>query len=450
VQLCNIAKVIMSSIVRINGPAQVNGEITVPGDKSISHRAALLAAIANGASKITGFASSADCQATLDCIRKLGIPVQQSGGEVIIAGGGADGFQAAGSEPVHLWAGNSGSTIRMIAGLLAGSSLDSEIDGDPSLRRRPMRRIMSPLRLMGAQIEAREDNYPPLRIAGRPLRAIHFDSPVASAQIKTCVLLAGLGACGATVFTEPAQSRNHTELMLPEFGVSLTIDECGPGRRIVLEGGQPLRPVNYQVPGDLSSAAFFIAAALVAPGSSLAIKGVGLNPTRSGFLDVLDGLGGGIIRTNVRTSAGEPVGDLVAASSRLSCAGGATLLSGPVIANIIDEVPMLAVVATQVHGRLEVRGARELRIKESDRIRTVVEGITAMGGQIQEFDDGFAIEGPQRLVGARVSSHGDHRIAMAFAIAGLIANGTIEIDDADCAAVSFPEFYSTLERVMRN
>jgi len=256
--------------------------------------------------------------------------------------------------------------------------------------------------------------------------------------------MAGLEADGTTTVIEPARSRNHTELMLPEFGVPVLVEPAGPGEQIRIEGGRELRPVNYQVPGDLSSAAFFIAAAVLGNGSSLSIKGVGLNPTRSGFLDVLDRLGAIISRANVRHVAGEPVGDIKVASSELSSAGKAGILSGPVISNIIDEIPIIAVIATQVSGRLEVRGARELRLKESDRISAIVEGIRAMGGRIEEFEDGFAIEGPQRLVGARIESHGDHRIAMAFSIAALVASGVTEIEDAACAAVSFPEFYRIL------
>jgi 3-phosphoshikimate 1-carboxyvinyltransferase len=332
----------------------------------------------------------------------------------------------------------------MIAGLLAGASLKSTIDGDDSLRRRPMRRIIEPLRLMGAHITAQGDNYPPLGITGRPLKAITYQSPIPSAQIKTCILMAGLQADGTTVLTEPSQSRDHTELMLPEFGVAVSVRRAEPGQQITINGGQELRPVNYQVPGDLSSAAFFTAAALLCPGSTVCIKGVGLNPTRAGFLEVLGQLGAMITRTNVSYSGREPVGDLLVSSNQLSTGGGACRLSGPVIANIIDEIPMLAVVATQVQGRVEVHDARELRIKESDRIRAVVDGIKSLGGHIEEFEDGFAIEGPQQLTGAAVSSHGDHRIAMAFSIAGLVATGRTDIHQAECAAVSFPEFYNIL------
>jgi 3-phosphoshikimate 1-carboxyvinyltransferase len=369
--------------------------------------------------------------------------VRQTPGEVTIVGRGLDGFEVS-AQPVQLWAGNSGSTIRMISGLLAGASLTAQIDGDSSLQRRPMRRIMEPLRLMGAKIEASQDNFPPLLISGRQLRPIRYHSPVASAQIKTCVLMAGLQARGKTVFVEPAQSRDHTELMLPQFGIQAVVEQTAEGRQITIEGGHELRPVNYHVPGDLSSAAFFIAAAVLGQESTLAIKGVGLNPTRSGFLDVLEKLGARISRSNVSHSAGEPIGDLKIRSGALFATGGAGMIRGGLIANLIDEIPVVAVIATQVTGRLEVRDARELRVKESDRIKTVVDGIRAMGGRIEEFEDGFAIEGPQQLAGARIQSHGDHRISMAFSIAGLVATGVTEIEDADCAAVSLPEFHSLL------
>jgi 3-phosphoshikimate 1-carboxyvinyltransferase len=332
----------------------------------------------------------------------------------------------------------------MISGVLAGTSLIAQIDGDSSLRRRPMRRIMDPLRLMGARIEASQDNFPPLLISGRQLTPIEYQSPISSAQIKTCVLMAGLQARGRTVFVEPSQSRDHTEIMLPQFGIPVSVKVTDDGRQISIEGGRELEPVNYHVPGDLSSAAFFIAAAVLAQGSTLVIRGVGLNPTRSGFLDVLERLGARIIRTNIGNSAGEPVGDLSIGSGSLSATGGAGVIRGGLIANLIDEIPVIAIIATQVAGRLEVRDARELRIKESDRIQTVVDGIRSMGGRIEEFEDGFAIDGPQQLAGARIQSHGDHRIAMAFSVAGLVATGVTEIEDAGCAAVSLPEFHSLL------
>ena len=424
----------------VKGPARINGSLTVPGDKSISHRVAMLASIASGPSRITGFAASADCHATLDCIRRLGIAVEEeAGGVLVIHGNDLFGYHS--QQPVvHLDAGNSGSTIRMLSGLLAGQQLTSEITGDASIRRRPMARIIEPLGLMGARIDATAGNFAPLTIHGRKLRAINYLSPVASAQVKTCVLFAGLLADGRTAFSEPAPSRNHTELMLKEFGV--VVDACSGG--VSVEGLHELRPVAYDVPGDVSSASFFLAAASLLPDSELSLRDVNLNPTRTGFVDVLRELGATFRTENFRVQHGELVGDLVVSSSQLRSERRGTLLSGAIIPNIIDEIPILAVVASQVEGRVEVRDAKELRIKESDRIRTVAEGIRSLGGEIEEFEDGFAITGPQRLRGGRVETSGDHRIAMAFAIAGLVAEGTTEIVDAECAGVSFPGFFESL------
>ena len=342
---------------------------------------------------------------------------------------------------VRLDAGNSGSTIRMLSGILAGQRFTSQITGDPSLRRRPMSRIIEPLELMGAHIEATDTNFAPLTIHGRNLRSISYSSPVASAQVKTCVLFAGLLADGRTTVSEPTPSRNHTELMLREFGASATVPSSGG---ISIDGLRDLRPVTYQVPGDVSSAAFFIAAASILQDSALVLRDVNLNPSRTAFVDVLKELGAPIETQSLREQNGELLGDIVVSTGRLRSAHRATVLSGAIIPNIIDEIPILAVVATQVEGRIQVRDAKELRIKESDRIRTVADGIRSLGGEIEEFEDGFAIEGPQRLTGGRVETAGDHRIAMAFAIAGLLAEGTTEIIDADCASVSFPGFYESL------
>jgi 3-phosphoshikimate 1-carboxyvinyltransferase len=403
----------------------------------------MLASIAKGASRVHGFSTSADCQATLDCIERLGIRVDRRSGELIIHGRGLFGFQPS-EAPVRLYAANSGSTIRMLSGLLAAQRFESEIDGDASLQRRPMARIIEPLKRMGARIEAKNRNFAPLRINGQQLKGISYASPVASAQVKSCVLMAGLHAGGRTVFSEPARSRDHTELMLKEFDARI---EPQSDNAWSIEGGGELQPVDYQVPGDVSSASFFIAAGVALSGSEITVRSVGLNQTRTAFLDVLQSLGANIVRSNVRQRHGEAVGDLYAASSSELRASSAITLSGEIIANIIDEVPILAVLATQVRGRIELRDARELRVKESDRIRTIVHGIRSMGGEIEEFDDGFAISGPQRLIGGIVQSAGDHRIAMAFAIAGLTAHGTTEIRDADCASVSFPGFYQALASV---
>lgn len=434
-------ELVMSRSMRIKGKANINGIVSVPGDKSISHRVAMLASIARGVSRITNFATSVDCHTTLDCVERLGVRVERNPQEILIHGEGLDGFRPI-ETPIKLNAGNSGSTIRMLSGILAGQRFTSITDGDASLGRRPLRRIIEPLILMGAQVRAREGNYTPLEIRGGALKAINYASQVASAQVKTCVLFAGLFADGRTTFNEPAPSRNHTELMLEEFGAQFEIDETSGD--LSIEGGSELTAVQYRVPGDISSAAFFIAAAALLPDSRLELRDVNLNPSRTAFLDVLSQLGASIQISNLRTVHRELVADIQVTSSQLKSESQGTVLSGSIIPNIIDEIPILAVVATQVEGRIEVRGARELRIKESDRVQTVVAGIRALGGEIEEFEDGFAICGPQNLKAGRIDTEGDHRIAMAFSIAALIADGTTEIVDADCAGVSFPEFYELL------
>lgn len=438
-------EVAMSRSIRIEGPGSIDGIVTVPGDKSISHRAAMLASVAAGASRIGGFATSADCLATVACVERLGIRVDRVPDGLIIHGAGLRGYRPADAR-VSLYAGNSGSTIRMLSGLLAAQSFTSVIDGDESLRRRPMARIIEPLTIMGAQISATRGQFAPLVIEGSKLKSAEYASRVASAQVKTCVLFAGLYADGRTIFTEPMRSRNHTELMLKEFGAQIKYDDS-LSNTIIIEGGHELTPVDYRVPGDLSSAAFLIAAATVLTESQVVIRDVNLNPTRTAFLDVLTALGANIERQNTRLVHGEPLGDLHIRNRSLKSGGPVMTLSKETVPNIIDEIPVLAVIGTQVAGRIEVRGARELRIKESDRIRTIVDGVRALGGEIKEFDDGFVLEGPQRLTGGRIETAGDHRIAMAFSIAGLIAEGTTEIVDADCAAVSFPEFYDLLNRL---
>jgi len=310
-----------------------------------------------------------------------------------------------------------------------------------------MRRIIEPLSLMGSQIQARKGEFPPLTIAGALLRAVAYNSPVASAQVKTCVLLAGLFADGVTTYTEPAASRNHTELMLGEFGAVLETGREGDRCIVSVQGGDELAPLTYEVPGDISSAAFFMAGAVILPGSRLVLRRVGLNPSRTAFIDVLRQLGASIEREQVTSHRGELTGDLVVEAGSLKTDPDGVIISREMIPNLIDEIPVLAVVATQTEGRVEIRGAKELRIKESDRISSVVSGIRALGGRIEEFEDGFAIEGPQQLTGGRVETSGDHRIAMAFSIAGLVADGATEIAGAECAAVSCPGFYELLKTV---
>jgi 3-phosphoshikimate 1-carboxyvinyltransferase len=397
----------------------------------------MFASIARGTSRIEGLSSSEDCQATLRCIRGLGIEVEEQDAALIIDGRGLRGYRPS---LAPLDAANSGSTMRMLSGLLAAQPFTSIIDGDESLRRRPMARIIEPLEMMGAQVEARDGRFAPLTIRGARLRAINYTSRIASAQIKSCVLLAALCAEGKTAFREPAPSRNHTELMLEEFGARFSHEDGW----MTVEGGVELKPVNYRVPGDPSSAAFFVAAATLLPDSEILIEGVSLNPTRTAFLDVMMRLGARIEKENLGIRHGEAVGDLRVKTAELKSERSATVLSGSIIPNLIDEIPILAVVGARTAGRLEIRDAAELRIKESDRIRTICDGIRAMGGEIEEFEDGLAIRGPQPLAGGVVQAAGDHRIAMAFSVAGLAATGATIIEDAACAAVSFPEFYRAL------
>lgn len=424
----------------------MNGRLQMPGDKSISHRVAMLASVATGQSVIEGYASSADCLATLDCLERVGVRLVRDGPVLTITGNGLRGLGPAG-HVASLDAKNSGSTIRMLAGLLAGQRFTSVVDGDPSLRRRPMRRIIEPLGLMGCRIDAVEGMFAPLKITGSRLSAISYRSPIASAQVKSSVLFAGLFADEKTTFIEPARSRNHSELMLREMRASISWRDKDGASVVEIRGGNELTPISYRVPGDISSAAFFIAAGSIVPGSSLILAGVGLNPTRTAFIDVLKKLGADIRTENERVEHGEAVGDVVVCHSPLAAKGGSMELRGPLIPNVIDELPILALVATQTEGSLVVREARELRVKESDRVRTVVEAIRSLGGRIEEYEDGFAITGPQKLSGGRVDSRGDHRIAMAFSIAGLVSGGVTEIVNADAAAVSFPEFYDLLAAV---
>ncbi|HEU4387654.1 MAG TPA: 3-phosphoshikimate 1-carboxyvinyltransferase [Blastocatellia bacterium] len=436
-----------TDLVVATGVGRLSGSPSLPGDKSISHRLALLASVAEGTSLINGFAQSADCSSTLECVSRLGITVERSGDRVAVHGRGLRGYHPA-EAPVRLDAGNSGSTIRMLSGLLAGQKTRSIIDGDESLRRRPMSRIMEPLRLMGAGLTARDGAFPPLTIDGNNLNAIEYTSPIASAQVKTCVLFAGLLAAGVTTFKEPGVSRTHSELMLREFHARISFDPDRLADGISIEGNHELTPVTYDVPGDPSSAAFFAAAAAALPGSTLVMKSVGLNPSRIAFLEILKRLGARVEIADARITGGEPVGDLVVAAQPLCCGDTPLVLSGSVIPNLIDEIPVLAVVASQAEGRFEVRDARELRIKESDRIRTVVEGLRALGIDVEEYEDGFGLVGPQTISGGTVQSRGDHRIAMAFTVAGLLGKRPTKIVGASCARVSFPGFYRALESVL--
>ncbi len=414
---------------------RISGVASFPGDKSISHRLAMLGAIADGTTVIHNFAESVDCQTTLNCLRDLGVSIKKDGATVTVEGRGLNGLQKSSHE---LDGGNSGTTVRLMSGILAGFPFESTFIGDESLSRRPMKRVVEPLRRFGATVTAREDNYLPLSITGGSLFPIVYTTPVASAQVKSAVLLAGLYARGISKLREPMPTRNHTEIALAEFGARIKTAEDG----IEIEGGRPLHGKEFTVPGDLSSAAFFIAAALTVPDSSLRLTGVGLNPTRSGFLSLLQEMGAKISVTPA-AAGGEPVGDIVAQSSELA----GMEIGGSWIPNVIDEIPMLAVLGTRTQNGIRIRDAAELRAKESDRIRAVAANLRALGGQVEEYPDGLWVPGNQTLRGGEIDSFGDHRIAMAFAIAGLFSDGPVTIKDPACVGISFPSFFELLEKL---
>ena len=419
----------------------ISGVVELPGDKSISHRYAILAGLAQGRSEIAHYSAAADCQSTLDCLEKLGAVVERTGRngeiEVAITGNGPDGLRA---PQGSLDAGNSGTTIRLLTGLLAGQHFDSTLTGDSSLRRRPMRRVIEPLERMGAHIKARDSNFAPIEIKGSALQSIRYVLPVPSAQVKSAVLLAGLFAEGETSVEEPVCTRDHTEVALREFGA----DVRRVGSVVTISGRPRLEPRRALVPGDLSSAVFFLGAALILPGSNLVIHNVGLNPTRSAVLDVLSGWGAPVSIVALRGESGELVGEVSIRHADLS--GGT--LSGELIAQVIDELPMLAALGPYTEQGVEIRDAAELRIKESDRIAALADNLRRMGAQVEERPDGLRIEGRRanRLHGAEIHPRGDHRMAMAFAIAALGAAGDSVIRDSDCVAISYPDFFSVLER----
>jgi 3-phosphoshikimate 1-carboxyvinyltransferase len=420
----------------------IHGVVTVPGDKSISHRYAMLTSIAEGDSQIFNYSTGADCQSTLACMEALGIRHtigEQDGRPTLtIHGKGAAGLAAASGT---LDAGNSGSTIRMLSGILAAQPFTTRITGDESLVKRPMRRIMTPLAQMNAHIEATGGDFPPLTIQGSPLRAIDYPLPVASAQVKSCVLLAGLYATGETIVREPIVTRDHTEIALQELGADITIEP----RVVRLRGGARLSGKSLFVPGDLSSASFFLVAALLAREADLIITNVGLNPTRTALLDVLRGMGANIKLLHIEQANGELIGNLKIQTSRVR--GG--VIEGATTAAVIDEIPVLSVLGAMSEDGLIVRNASELRVKETDRIETIADNLRRMQITINTTPDGFEIPGRQKFRAAQVQSRGDHRIAMAFSIAALAADGPCMIEDSEAASVSFPEFYTTLRNIAR-
>ena len=419
--------------MRITSAPHFRGRFVVPGDKSISHRLALFGALAEGETRVENFSSAADCASTLRCLEGLGVAAARQGNTVRIRGMGAAGLRA---PAAPLDAGNSGSTLRMLAGVVAGRPFRTVLTGDASLCRRPVERVAMPLRAMGARAQT-VDGKPPLTIDGGALRAIRWELPVASAQVKTAVLLAGLQAEGRTTVVEPGPSRDHTERLLPAFGVPVERD----GLTVSVSGGARLHGAALTVPGDASSAAFLVVAALVRPDSEARIDGVLLNPQRIAFLDVLRDMGADV-ETGLVASEPEPVGWIVARSARLT----GTVVPPALVPGLIDEVPALAVAAAFADGDFTLTGASELRVKESDRIAALTEGLTRMGAAVDELSDGLVVHGGRPLRGASVRSHGDHRIAMALSVAALGAEGPTEIEEAECASVSFPEFYDFLAR----
>jgi len=425
-------------IQTVQQASSLRGTVALPADKSISHRSALLSALGTGTSRIYNYPNSADPQSTLDCLRTLGITAERDEEGVLeITGRGLDGLRPP-SEPVDC--GNSGTTMRLLSGILAGQRFGSVLTGDESLRQRPMERVADPLSIMGARVSL-QDGHAPIRIRAvqSGLDPVEYRLPVASAQVKSCVLLAGLYAAGNTVVLEPTPSRDHTERML-----GLEVEEVGGERRLVVKEGHTIPATTWTVPGDFSGAAFFLVAGSLVPNSELRLEDVGLNPSRTALLEVLDGMGADITIENERVQGREPVGDITVRSASLSGVD----VGGRLIPNLIDEIPVIAVAAACAEGRTEIRDAEELRVKETDRLHAMAENLKALGAEVKEREDGLIIDGNgPNLLSTTVRSFGDHRIAMAMGVAGLVAHGTTTINDAECAKVSFPGFWDELTRV---
>lgn len=421
----------------------LKGRVTVPGDKSISHRCIMFGSIADGVTEVRNFLEGADCLATIRCFRSMGIEIEEKDTTVIVHGKGLHGLSAPDS---ILDVGNSGTTTRLLSGILAGQPFESKLSGDESLNSRPMKRIMNPLTQMGAHISSiLRNGCAPLYIAPSALHGIHYDSPVASAQVKSCILLAGLYAEGETSVTEPSLSRNHTELMLREFGADIRTTHALNST----EATASIRPCGrlfgqkITVPGDISSAAYFIAAGLIVPDSEILIENVGINPTRAGILKVCEDMGGNITLLNERTEGGEKIADILVKTSSLH---GITI-EGDIIPTLIDEIPVIAVMAAAAEGTTIIKDAQELKVKETDRIETVTDNLKAMGCNVTPTADGMIITGG-KLKGASIHTLLDHRIAMAFSIAALVAEGNTKILDSKCVDVSYPTFYDTFEQLL--
>lgn len=416
----------------------LTGTIAVPGDKSISHRAVMFGAISNGVTSIDHFLPGEDCLSTISCFRELGVEIEQKGSEVTIHGKGISGLR---QPEKNLYVGNSGTTIRLLMGILAGLPLEVVLEGDESISKRPMTRVTHPLTMMGARITGRKNaEYTPLTVRGGSLKAISYSLPVASAQVKSAVLLAGLQAEGETAVIEPMKTRDHTERMVRQFGGSIQQD----GSKITIEGGQQLKGTKITVPGDISSAAFFLVAAALIPGSDVLLKNVGLNPTRTGILDVLKSMGADLSVQPYENGAAEPAGDIRVKYSQLK----GTVVEGELIPRLIDEIPVIALAASQAEGKTIIRDASELKVKETNRIDTVVKELSKLGAVIAATEDGMVITGKKGLNGGTVSAHGDHRIGMMLAIAALCASEDVELLERESIAVSYPDFFSDLHSLL--
>lgn len=416
-----------------------SGEVTVPGDKSISHRSIMLGSLAKGTTEVYGFLQGADCLSSIDCFRKMGVEIENTGEVVTIKGRGLRGL----TKPVDtLDVGNSGTTTRLMSGILAAQNFTSRVNGDASIQKRPMKRIMTPLSMMGADIKSELDNgCAPLIITGKQLNGIHYDSPVASAQVKSAILFAGLYADGETSVTEPAVSRNHTELMFEEFGVDIRCE----GKTAIVKPADELFAKKIVVPGDISSAAYFIVAGLITPDSCITIKNVGINPTRDGIIKVCQAMGADITVEKTSGDIGEPTADITVRTSQLK----GTVVGGDIIPTLIDEIPAIAILACFADGETIIKDAEELKVKESNRIDVMVDNLKAMGADIEATEDGMIIRGGKALNGAIIDSKLDHRIAMSFAVAGMNAEGETEIVGGECIEISYPEFYRDIYRLIK-
>jgi len=432
-------KFMSEKVLQYNKPS-LQGALTVPGDKSVSHRSVMFGAIASGTTTVEGFLLGEDCLSTIDCFRKLGVDIEVEGTNVTIHSPGMDSWQ----EPSEvLYTGNSGTTTRLMLGILAGSSVHTVMTGDASIGKRPMRRVIDPLRQMGAHITGRADGqYTPLAIQGTTLQAIDYNMPVASAQVKSAILLAGLRANGTTIVREMEVSRDHTERMLRQFGAHVAVDNGV----VSIEGGQALKGTHVSVPGDISSAAFFLVAGAICENSQITLHNVGINPTRDGIIEVLQKMGATMTITPNDDNQAEPTATIQIATSTLK----ATTIEGDIIPRLIDEIPILALLATQAHGQTIIKDAEELKVKETDRITAVVTELKKLGAQIEATEDGMIINGPTPIKGANLQTYGDHRIGMMGAVAALVTNGVVTLDDAQCIAVSYPSFFEHVEAVRNN